>query len=72
MINEELARLAFPGSGRRRPALRAPAKAGRGRARTLRSWKEVIGVVANVSPASPGAAPNPQFYLPVEQVPEVA
>jgi putative ABC transport system permease protein len=70
VINEELARLAFPGQDAvgRRFACCEPGEAGP----DSPSWKEVIGVVANVSPASPGAAPNPQFYLPVDQVPEVA
>jgi len=32
----------------------------------------VVGVVADVSPSSPGAPVNPQFYLPMDQVPEAA
>jgi predicted permease len=70
VINEELARVAFPGVNPlgKRVACCEPGAEGP----ESPSWKEIVGVVANVSPASPGAPANPQFYLPLDQVPEVA
>lgn len=63
VINEELARVAFPGEdpiGRRISCCEdAPEPA----------WKEVVGVVANVRSHALGAPPQPQFYLPLDQVP---
>jgi predicted permease len=70
VINEELARLAFPGqiAVGRRISCCEPGEAGP----NTPSWKEVVGVVANVSRSSPGAPPVPQFYLPHDQVPAEA
>ncbi len=70
VINEELARLAFPGQSAvgRRISCCEPGEGGP----NTPNWKEVVGVVANVSRSSPGAAPVPQFYLPHDQVPEEA
>jgi predicted permease len=70
VINEELARLAFPGQSAvgRRIACCEPGADGPG----TPDWKEVVGVVANVTRASPGAPPPPQFYLPHDQVPAEA
>lgn len=70
VINEELARQAFPGQnavGRRISCC----EAGEGGPDSP-SWREVVGVVANVAPHAPGSPPQPQFYLPLEQVPEAA
>jgi predicted permease len=70
VINEEVARLAFPGQEAvgKRIACCEPGEGGP----DTPSWKEVVGVVANVSPSSPGAPPNPQFYLTHDQVPPEA
>jgi predicted permease len=70
VINEELARLAFPGQSAvgRRISCCEPGEGGP----DTPSWKEVVGVVANVSRSSPGGAPPPQFYLPYDQVPAEA
>jgi predicted permease len=67
VINEELARLAFPGQSAvgRRISCCEYGEGGPG----TPSWKEVVGVVGNVSRTSPGAPPVPQFYLPCDQVP---
>jgi len=68
MINEELARQAFPGQeavGRRIACCEAGEDGP-----DSPSWKEVVGVVANVAPYAPGSPPRPQFYLPLEQMPE--
>ncbi len=35
-------------------------------------WKTVIGVVGDVRRLGPSQPPNPEFYLPVAQVPDVA
>jgi hypothetical protein len=70
VINEELARVAFPGQdavGRRITCC----ESGEGGPDTP-SWKEVVGVVANVTPSSPGARPSPQFYIPADQIPAEA
>ncbi|HEY6548560.1 MAG TPA: ABC transporter permease [Vicinamibacteria bacterium] len=70
VINEELAKLAFPGQdalGKRM----ACCEAGEGGPDTP-SFKEVVGIVADVKPFSPGASPLPQFYLPLDQVPVAA
>jgi putative ABC transport system permease protein len=70
VVNEELARVAFPGQSAvgRRIACCEPGPGGP----DTPSWKEVVGVVANVSRSSPGGAPPPQFYLPHDQVPPEA
>jgi putative ABC transport system permease protein len=70
VINEELARLAFPGENAvgRRISCCEPGEGGP----STPSWKEVVGVVADVSRSSPGELPSPQFYLPHDQVPEEA
>ncbi len=70
VINEELARLAFPGQSAlgRRISCCEPGEGGPG----TPDWKEVVGVVANVSRSSPGGPPPPQFYLPYDQVPAEA
>ena len=70
IINETLARLAFPGESAvgKRIACCEPGEGGP----DTPSWKTVVGVVADVSPSSPGAPGNPQFYLPMDQVPEEA
>jgi putative ABC transport system permease protein len=70
VINETLARLAFPGESAisKRIACCEPGEGGP----DTPSWKTVVGVVADVSPSSPGAPVNPQFYLPMDQVPEAA
>jgi putative ABC transport system permease protein len=70
VINEELARLAFPGTSPLGKRMACCEDGDEGPESP--SWKEVVGVVANVSPSSPGAPPNPQFYLPVDQMPAVA
>jgi len=70
VINEELARLAFPVQDPlgKRVACCEAGPAGP----DSPSWKEVVGVVANVSPSSPGAPASAQFYLPLDQVPAEA
>ena len=70
VINEELARVAFPGQDAvgRRISCCEPGEGGP----DTPSWKEVVGVVANVTPSSPGARPSPQFYIPVDQIPAEA
>jgi putative ABC transport system permease protein len=70
VINEELARLAFPGQSAvgRRISCCEPGEGGP----DTPSWKEVVGVVANVSRSSPGGESPPQFYLPYDQVPSEA
>jgi putative ABC transport system permease protein len=64
VIDEELARLAFP--GRRAVGRRIACCEG---SPDEPSWKEVVGVVASVATTAPGAPPKPQFYLPMDQVP---
>jgi putative ABC transport system permease protein len=68
VVNEELARAAFPGQdpiGRR---ISCCEQVPDGQA----AWKEVVGVVANVRTRGPGAPVRPQFYLPLDQVPTEA
>jgi predicted permease len=70
VINEELARLAFPGQdaiGRRVACCEAGEEGPESP-----SYREIVGVVANVAPSAPGTAPNPQFYLALDQAPEAA
>jgi predicted permease len=65
VINEELAREAFPGQdpiGRRISCCEDVPGGGP-------AWKEVVGVVANVRSYALGAPPQPQFYLPMDQIP---
>jgi predicted lysophospholipase L1 biosynthesis ABC-type transport system permease subunit len=68
VINEELARVAFPGQdpiGRRISCCEDVPGGGP-------AWKEVVGVVANVRSYALGAPPRPQFYLPLDQIPAEA
>ena len=68
VINEELARTAFPGQeavGKRIACCEDAPDGGP-------AWKEVVGVVANVAGAAPAAPVRPQFYLPLDQMPEAA
>jgi putative ABC transport system permease protein len=67
IINETLAREAFPGQdaiGKRISCC----EGGPGKP----SWKIVVGVVANVRTRGPADPPTPEFYLPIMQIPDVA
>lgn len=64
IINEELARVAFPGQD---PVGKRIACCEGGPDQP--SWKVVVGVVANVPGPSPAAPVRPQFYLPLDQMP---
>ena len=35
-------------------------------------WKTVVGVVADIRPRGPAQPPRPEFYLPINQIPDVA
>jgi predicted permease len=69
VINERLAREAFPGKdpiGKRIACCDEPGPDGAPR------WKEVIGVVNDVRAGGLQEAPEPEFYLPIVQAPDAA
>jgi putative ABC transport system permease protein len=68
VINETLARQAFPGADPigKRIACCEPGPDGNP------NWKLVVGVVGDVRADGIGEDPEPEFYLPVEQAPKAA
>jgi predicted permease len=69
VINETLAREAFPGQdpiGKRIACCDEPGPDGEVR------WKEVVGVVNDVRAAGLQEEPEPEFYLPMVQAPDAA
>ncbi len=67
IINETLARRAF---GEDDPIGKRISCCGGGPGKP--SWKTVVGVVADVRSRGPAVDPQPEFYLPVPQIPDVA
>jgi predicted permease len=67
IVNETLARAAF-GTGD--PIGKRIACCGGAPGKP--SWKTVVGVVADVRSRGPAVDPQPEFYLPVAQIPDVA
>jgi predicted permease len=67
LVNETLARLAFPGEnplGKRLACCEG--------APDDPSWKTIVGVVADTRWRGPSVEPTPEFYLPMAQIPAVA
>jgi putative ABC transport system permease protein len=67
IVNETLARAAWPGEdpiGKRIACCEG--------APDQPVWKTVVGVAADVRSRGPAAEPRPEFYLPMDQVPEEA
>jgi predicted permease len=67
VVSETLARLAFPGEspvGRRIACCE--------REGNVPNWKVVVGVVADTRGRGPAFEPEPEFYLPIAQVPPQA